>query len=741
MTRFRTACLAAACAAASWAGGSATWESNSYADFIRGRFSGLSLTRDGRIQPGPKVDPLFASGQAAIWCLAAGPDGALYAGAGHRGRVYRIDPSGAASVLWTADQPEVFALAVAPGGVVFAATSPNGQIYRLESGKAAVYFEPKEAYIWSLALAPDGVLWAGTGESGKVYRIAPGGAGELWYETGQAHVTSLALDRQGRPLVGTEPNGILYRLEGKGKAFALYDASLPEIRSIVPAPDGSIYVAALGGALARQNAQAAATAQSAQPLAAPTATITVTTEAQAGIDIKPKAEAPKPAQPQPESLLAAPPVDLIGVEKAAIYRIAPDLTVDTVFSSKEENIFDLTLRGADVYFTTDLRGRIYRLTPDLKVALLAETLEGEATRLADVPAGLTAATSNMGKLFRLGAAAAPGGVYESPVHDAGGVARWGRLDWRGSGGERAFSFRSRTGNSARPDATWSDWSAPLKPGEGYPIESPNSRYVQWKVEFTSATAELEAVNVSYQPQNLRPVVRSVQVLPQWTAAPSKPAAAAAPATPSYSITVTESGLPADTTSGGTPTLTATRPGAPQLLVSWQADDPDGDRLQYALYFRGEEERDWKLVKDRLSENQCTIESETLADGRYFFRVEASDRLSNPTSSARVAELVSAPVLVDHTPPTVRLAAPAAEAGGMSFLVDAEDAATPLRRAEYSLDAGPWMLLDAADGITDGRKEQFRVRLNAPPAGEHLLVVRVFDAAGNAGLAKRVFQQP
>ena len=79
-----------------------------------------------------------------------------------------------------------------------------------------------------------------------------------------------------------------------------------------------------------------------------------------------------------------------------------------------------------------------------------------------------------------------------------------------------------------------------------------------------------------------------------------------------------------------------RSGQPQLYISWTAEDPDRDTLEYALYFRGEDERAWKLLKDHLKENTYTQEAEAFADGRYFFRVVASDRLSNTPSAAREA---------------------------------------------------------------------------------------------------------
>src|SRR6185295_2562002 len=130
------------------------------------------------------------------------------------------------------------------------------------------------------------------------------------------------------------------------------------------------------------------------------------------------------------------------------------------------------------------------------------------------------------------------------------------------------------------------------------------------------------------------------------------------ATGAYSITVTDTGDAATASpSGGTPTQTLSRAAAQQINITWQAEDPDGDRLIYALYFRGEDEREWKLMKAQIRENTYTIDGDALADGRYFFRVVASDREANPPASARESELISVPVLIDNTPPTLQLGSP------------------------------------------------------------------------------------
>ena len=46
-------------------------------------------------------------------------------------------------------------------------------------------------------------------------------------------------------------------------------------------------------------------------------------------------------------------------------------------------------------------------------------------------------------------------------------------------------------------------------------------------------------------------------------------------------------------------------------------------------------------------------------------------------------------------------------------------------------------VEAADGVTDSPREQFHIAIDELRAGEHLLVVRAYDSADNAGLAKVV----
>lgn len=738
MTNFRLKCavmLALAASTRMQGASTATWEMNSYQDFLKGRFSGVSLDRDGRLHLAPKLSQVLASGEAAIWSLAEGSAGVVYAGTGHGGRVFRIDAGGQATEVWKSNEPEVFAVAF-HAGTLYAATSPDGRIYKIDNGKAAEFFDPHAKYIWSLAFAPDGSLFVGTGNQGKIYRVDASGQGEVYYDTGQSHVTSLAVDSEGRLLAGSEPNGILYRVTGPRKAFALYNASLPEIRALAQGKDGSLYAAAMGGSVtSRVGVQSGAGgfgAAGSGSAAAVSVTVTDSASAQAGPDIKLKPTAAPASSVAPAATGYSPIVDVAGVEKSAVYRIYPDNTVETLWSTKDENIYDLALIGGEIFLATDVRGRVYRLDADRKTTLVTQTGEGEATRLLPSAAGLLAATGDAGKVLRIGPDLSANGWYETPVHDAGTVARWGRINWR-SDGAGNLRFMTRTGNSARPDATWSDWS-PVAGAGGNSVASPNARYLQWRLEMEGPVA-VENVTVAYLPQNAPPAVRSILVTGIASSSSSVKSTASAASTASYSVTVTDTGETPSSLSSGTPSQTMNRPGGAQIQVSWQADDTDGDKLVYSLFFRGEGEQTWKLLKDNLTDNTYNLDGDALADGRYFFRVLASDRPSNPPNLARETDLISAPVLIDNTPPVVRVVSAKRQGATAEIDVEATDAASTLKRCEYSIDAGPWTLVEAADGITDSPREEFLIRPAGLSPGEHLIVIRVYDGAGNAALAK------
>jgi sugar lactone lactonase YvrE len=732
---------------------STSWDTSGFADFLKGRSSGLALSADGSLQLGPAQRWEVHLNQPALWSIASAPDGSIYAATGHSGRAFRVSPDGRPPAqIWSAEQAEVFAVAVDPQGTVFAGSSPNGGIYRIEGGKAREIWRSPAKYIWTIRIASDGTLYVGTGENGRIYRIDREGKGDVYYETGQSNVTALALGPNQHLYAGTDPNGLLYDITGPRQGTILYDSSLPEIRAIAVDPNGSVYACAMGGALSTRsgatNTAATATSSTSGVVTASSPTVITVTEAQTGSSAKPAdndAQIKVPSDPSRSATATSSTAatntgavtETSGVERSAIYRIAPGGIIETLRSSKEDNVYDVILDGDSLLFSTDDHGRIYRWRNG-RSTLLAEAGDGETTRLLKTPTGFEAAASNPARLLAFDSAADGSGWFQSPVHDTGSIAHWGHLRWHGTGS--GVVFRTRSGNSARPDETWSKWSAPLADSGRDLIASPAARFVQWRGEWSSgSTATLSSVSLPFLPQNQPPVMRSVTVSSIIGTNPAKSSASASSASSSYSITVTDTGEAPAASTSSTASQVASRLQATQTQISWQADDPDGDKLVYSLYFRPEEATQWQLVRSRITENTILLDPDVFADGRYLFRVVASDSASNAPEYAKQTELVSTPVVIDNTPPLVTLGTLHRVDTTADVDVTANDAASPLRRCEYSLDAGFWQPVEAVDGITDSQQERFHIHLEKLRPGEHLLVVRVYDSVGNAGLARSILK--
>ena len=736
MTWTRFALVASLTATAAFSASVKSWEISDYESFLPGTLHGVSVTREGLLSLAPRITELHKSDDAVVWSAASSADGSIYLGAGHRGRLYRIPPTGEATLLWTAPEIEIFALAAAPNGDVYAGTSPSGKVYRITpDGAAAEFFDPGQEYIWQLQFGPAAsgggfggpdALYVGTGPSGKIYRVTADGQGELWFDTEQRHVTALALDAEGLLLAAADPSGTLFRIDRQDHAFALYDSTLPEIRNIRAAADGSIYLAAMGGAISLSDNMTQSVSQ-----AAATTTITVTATA-SGDPSASDVQTPAMAAPtQSTPTVSSGPVINYGVETAALILLRPGERAEILWSSTEENILAMTLEdGGAALIATDSKGRLYRVNAQGDTVLLAQTDEQQITSLTPSSRGLVM-TSAHGSPTRLMAAdRAQSGRYETAPFDATAISAWGRLELRAAGN---VAIQTRSGNTARPDKTWSSWSA-VTDGA---VASPAARYLQWAAEFSAPDQTLDAVRLAYLPANAKPAISSISVTSEAGDASGGSSSASSTESNPYSITVTADGSSSASSAANSDSSTASGSAARQLRVTWQAADLDGDALLAKVEFRGEGETLWKLAKDNIEESQFTLPSEALADGRYRFRVTVSDRRDNPGDTARTADRISSLVLIDHTPPTIQVLNSTAAVTHFS----AADQASPVVEAHYSVDAGEWTPLRADDGVADSQSESFTVSTEGLPSGEHLVTFRVRDRAGNAGLAKALVVRP
>ena len=131
----------------------------------------------------------------------------------------------------------------------------------------------------------------------------------------------------------------------------------------------------------------------------------------------------------------------------------------------------------------------------------------------------------------------------------------------------------------------------------------------------------------------------------------------------------------------------------------------------------------------------------LPDGLYQVRLEASDDPSNPADRALSTALDSETFTIDNTPPSVQVTARRSdEKKGSGFTVEANatDGMGPIARAEYSVDARRFVPVAPEDGVSDSTSESYRIRIDSPGPGEHIVIVKVTDLLGNIGAGKAIF---
>ncbi len=764
-----------------FADGTQSWEQSSYDEFEKGTSKGVAIHSNGHLELAPPLKAISTTASTFLWALAANATGDIYAAAGSPARVYRITPQGQVSIIFEPQELQVQSLLVDKDGTVYAATSPDGKVYRIvrkagvsfpnpappakkdisteaeipknvpvdSAYTATVWFEPKTKYIWDLAEDSQGRIYVATGDTGEIFRIEKNGSGALFFKSDEAHVRALTVDSKDNLIAGSDGSGLIYRISTSGDAFVLYSANKKEITALVVDPNGNIYAAGVG------DKRTAATI----PMATPLLPI-----AAAGTTAGPTA-VPN-ASPLGATRLPALPVGITGGSE--IYRIAPDGSPKRIWSSRDDVVYALGFdRQHHLLAGTGNTGRIFTVLDDDSFIDVGKVSATQVTCMIQAPAGgLYLGTSNLGKIFELGGSAANDGNYESDVFDAKIFSHWGWTATRGTG---AFDVYARSGNVDNPDRNWSAWSK-VDLAKDAPVGVPPARFLQWKVVLhpSNPAPNVDSVLVNYLSKNVAPEISEVYVQP----------GARFPIAPKNAENIPVSVGPA---TGGTQgrfevPAVAVRD-RDSIAVRWSARDDNDDSLVYSVYYRGEGETAWKLLKGELTDKYYSFDSNVLPDGGYTLKVVASDAPSHSPQEALTASKQSSYFEIDNTPPEVVNLNGAYEQGAIHLTFRAIDGFSPIQRAEYSVDAGNWQVIEPVGQLSDNRVENYDVSLGLPqmpksegdvvatklptrseivvkaikkvpestPAEpaltpqEHVVIVRVYDRFDNMGSAKAVIR--
>lgn len=704
-------------------------------EFLAGELDGTTLTSDGRLTLGPVFTPRAwpeESAGAVVFGAVSDSRGRVYlATGGGMGRLFVSEPDGTVRVLFEADSPNVTAVAVGPRGELACATSPGGRLWRVDPaakdpGNAAKPAgDTGESAVWALAFGADGTLYAGTGTKGRIWKAGKDGNASLHAEIEDTHVRSLLVRPDGTIVAGTSDRGLVVAVAADGKVTTLHDFSRPEVTALVAAPGGGVLAVATSVEVPQLSQQRsdprapagapapAAGAPGAAPEPVPQGTVSVTTTTS---PVRPA------AQPTPRR-----------EGNGEVVLIAADGLVEPEWVLPEETVYGARWdegRGA-LLLATGPRGRVYSLK-DRRLRAEAQVDQRQVVSTPAVPGGFAIVSATAPGVYRPASGrGAARGSYLSSVRDAGRLSRFGSLWYEGTvpkGASVALSVRS--GNSDRPDGTWSEWAAAGPAGRA---EVPPARYFQWRAELSASPSGeapvLERVEISWAERNARPILENVTVLEPGAVFP-RAGASGGPAVLSVTNPDEQGAF-----AGLEPPREGSEPTGKKLFrkgfrtVTWKGTDPNGDPLRYDLEGRREGSPAWFPIRRDLEDSFFSFDTTALSDGRYRFRVTASDRVSNPEGEELTATAESDLVVVDGAPPTLTVLGRELAGGRAVFRVKAVDALSAILRAEGTVSADRWRPLTAVDGALDGREEDIVLSVPKPDAPA-FLSIRVVDASGN-----------
>jgi hypothetical protein len=655
--------------------GTRTFELDTLDGLSGGDLKGVAVSSDGIVRAGWNLGGVPLEDASATWSALALSDGSTLVGTSPEGKVYRVAGDDA-SLYSDTGTLAVTSLAEGNAGAVFAGTLSEGKIFRLKQGKAELFAAlPDTSNVWAIAFdKAKGALYAATGPEGKLFRVDASGASSVYFRSDETNLVSVAVAENGDVLTGSSGKGLLYRVTGPGRATVVFDFPgdpVISVRAIAVAKGGITY------AIANEETEA---------------------------PDPPKRNGSSGRSPAGPVTVSRPKAG-----KGSLYRFDAQGRPERMMHHDEFHYMALAVDASgQPYVGTGAEGRVYTVNDAHVVTLVADTDERQIGAIALTPptaagrGGLgVVAGSDPAVAHRIVGRGGADAVWTSKTLDAGLRARFGVMTWRSSG---PLELSTRTGNTSVPDGTWSPWSNPITTAAA--VTSPAGRFAQIRARWTrDPNASLEDVVLPFLTENVRPIVLEIGA-------------------PARSSRDGRDGIPA---SGGEP------PKHDNVVkVSWKVDDPDSDSLRYRVAFRREGQTIWRDVlpaTEVLTKSELDWDTQSLPEGKYRLRVEASDELANPPGDVLKHSLESELVLVDNTPPQIH----GLTMTGRKLRGRIVDGLGPIASAEVAVDGrAEWRPIAAADGLFDTADEAIDADLSTiVPAGSHIVAVRAFDAAGNA----------
>jgi hypothetical protein len=444
------------------------WRQDSEEDFRSGKLDDSTVDSWGRLSPGfESTANKQVSTEDQIWS-SAWANGNFYYGSADELWRWKADDS-KPERIGKLDGIFIPAMVADSQGVIYATSVPSGKVYAIDTkspgSKPQIVFTASEPIIASLAVDDKDNLYAGTASTGKIYKIDAGShKSSVLFDSGQAHVLSMFYCKpEGTLYFGTGEKGSVYAIDKTGKPHAVYQSPDHFVTGVVKDAKGDLYVSSAGsGHLVR---------------------------------VAPSGE----------------PTTLASSE--AFYKLHYDAATDTVFSGDAEG--DITMACVDP------------ITKQSYFMPVCHTEQEAVLALASDGKNLYSGTSNLAVLraFKMQLSTKP--LFTSAVRDASRSAQWSRMHIMGPFNELSSDLlnkvrvETRTGETSKPDETWSAWKQASLRDSSFAVESPAGRYLQYRLSWNTAGDRIGAekidrfalgrIDTTFLPGNTAPQISSISV--------------------------------------------------------------------------------------------------------------------------------------------------------------------------------------------------------------------------------------
>lgn len=641
--------------------------------YNNGTYNGIMLTEQGSLILAPIIEKDGAIEGKFIWKIYNSSDGSMYAAiSGDGAELYKREAGESDFNLFVKSTNEsAFTSVISDNsGNIYAATAPYARIIKYDKlGNEIWSKNVDDTYIWDMKFDNNGNLYAAAGgNNARVLKISSNGNITEILKTEEQHAMSLYFDSKSNKLyIGTAGRGLVLSVDlstnlENPSYKTVYDTAQNEVYAITMDNIGNLYF----GTATREPSY----------LILPSI-----------IDGGKLAD------------------DSAKEFRNSLYKADTNGTVQRLFFLNQTLVFALSSDiDNNIYFITGDNADIYKINGNDGLLSYIGGLENKTlSTFSATKDRLYFAISKTGEIYKMQNGNPSEGSFISDTLDLKLLSKLGSLKAMTTIPDGSdISFEVRTGNVARVDNTWSDFTKVSEDGK---INSPDGRFLQFRITMKNSNANEKSV----------PILSSMD------------------------FTYIENNLPPDVLNGGLTTYykqqndSSETTKSPQLeenetMIYWKGSDPNGDKLIYDLEYKLKGEKNYRKLANNLETPYFRFKSYLMPSGIYDFRITASDRFDNPIDLSKTKTLEVLNIKYDNDSPEIFDFAVKTEGNKRIITFRAEDKLSFLKTVRYSTITEEWHYILPDDKVLDSMSENFTIIIDDEEAGS--ITIEVLDTEGN-----------